>query len=305
VPPPQRRAIATVDNMYDTVDAKKRPSSSCATSNPPPTSLPLVLSPHLAKLSKLDEDYEKAPPRPIKDLEEELIDNPERINETEEWLEEFTDARRPYVQLASTRLHAILGLRNERVFDLNQGFGEVEYPQRILTQPRDGRNAGYYRQAENILSTKPSGNPTAVKGDTQLPQRRRSARLVNCSGSGKPQKHNITSTAPKNNIERLFRYNMMTRLPPQDDTQQDCKRKSVSSRSRPLLPEVDRKSGAGLRELLHKHSEKSLVRKRDCVSITFNDLSADRYGASSNKRLGEWSAEREKGERIEVYELDL
>lgn len=64
-------------------------------------------------------------------------------------------------------------------------------------------------------------------------------------------------------------------------------------------------SGAGLREFLHEHSQKRLVRKRDCDAITFYDLSMDRNEVVSNKMLGQWTAEREKGERIEVYELDL
>lgn len=241
VPPPQRRVVATVNNSMDnSLYAKKRPSSSCAPSNLPPTSLPLVLSPHLAKLSNFDEEYEKAPPRPIKDLEEELIDNSERINETEEWLEEFTDARRPYVQLASTRLHAILGLRNERMFDLNQGLGEVEYPRRTLTQDRDVWDADYYKQAEKILSAK-QPEKTPAKGDPHPPQRRRSARLVKTRGAGNHQRPQATNTAPKNNIERLFRDNMMTRLLTKRPPHVDVGRGLQPTSFDPLLPKVDGK----------------------------------------------------------------
>ena len=70
---------------------------------------------------------------------------------------------------------------------------------------------------------------------------------------------------------------------------------------------VDKKTGKGLREFLLQKGKECGMRKQECNSITFHDFTPDmRSGYHNNALLGHYGVNAgEKGERIDVYEIDL
>jgi hypothetical protein len=67
---------------------------------------------------------------------------------------------------------------------------------------------------------------------------------------------------------------------------------------------VDKKTGKGLREFMLQKGKECGMRKQECKSITFHDFTPDmRSGQHSNVLLGHYGVE--KGERVDVYEVDL
>ena len=318
VPPPIRRAVSSVDiGIYDFLDTKIGPPTLYATSRSTPTSLPILLSPQLPKLAALDEASDNAPPRRIEDLEQEFPTNPASIQEVEEWLDEFIEAKRSYVQLTSARLHAVLGMKNESAFDLNQTLDAVEFPQAMLLSHEFGRGVDNTEQELKILQTeligksantsdKPPDASILVKSNSNRLPRRRSARLANSRARlENPMKEDVNNV-PRNNVEALIRHNITTRILSGWRPPNILKRaKEIHAVETTMLPEVDRKSGAGLREFLHTHTDTRLVRKRECYSITFCDFTKEGDKLCSNSILGHWNADRKKSRRIEAYELDL
>jgi hypothetical protein len=67
---------------------------------------------------------------------------------------------------------------------------------------------------------------------------------------------------------------------------------------------VDKTTGKGLREFMLQKGKECGMRKRECKSITFHDFNPTMAtGLPSNVLLGHYGVE--KGERIDVYEVDL
>jgi hypothetical protein len=67
---------------------------------------------------------------------------------------------------------------------------------------------------------------------------------------------------------------------------------------------VDKETGKGLREFLLQKGKECGMRKRGCKSITFHDFTPDmRTGSHQNVLLGHYGVE--KGERVDVYEVEL
>ena len=120
-----------------------------------------------------------------------------------------------------------------------------------------------------------------------------------------PPERGLEIPPPKNAIEALFRDNYRNKIV----AERQCFSSHIHPISRPrspLDPIVNKLTGSGLREYMTLKAQEGLIRKRDCSSITFSDFMPNKVHGNSNYHMfGHWTANREKGERIEVYELEL
>ena len=156
--------------------------------------------------------------------------------------------RLPYVQLASRRLQAVVGERNEMAFEL---------PDLSL------------RTSLSPLSSSFGGNGAHLDACGSA------ARTVARGGFGSPaRKDNGVGMVPA------------LRSPTG------------------VFHSVDKETGKGLREFLLSTGKECGMRKRECKSISFHDFTPKGPTQTfSNVLLGHYSAE--KGERVDVYEVDL
>jgi hypothetical protein len=163
-------------------------------------------------------------------------------------LEQHIKARMPYIRLASARIQAACGVRNELPFDL------PELPKRNLSP---NMQALYNMPKEGFANSATSGMD---KGGVKAKPAARGGR-----------KDNGIGFLPKSPVG---------------------------------MQVVDKETGKGLREFLLQQGKERGMRKQKCKSIAFHDFTPDiRTGNHRNVLLGHYSAE--KGERVDVYEVDL
>ena len=164
-------------------------------------------------------------------------------------LERHIQDRTPYAELASARLQAICGVRNETVFEL------PELAKRNLSPSV----RALYDKCEVEF-----GKPNVDKGGMK-------ATAVARSGGALGRKDGGIGFTPKSPLGMQL---------------------------------VDKETGKGLREFLLQKGKECGMRKRECKSITFHDFTPDmRTGNHRNILLGHYEAD--KGERVNVYEVDL
>jgi hypothetical protein len=167
-------------------------------------------------------------------------------------LEKHIKDRTPYVQLASARLQAVSGIRNDSAFDL------PELPKRNLSP---SIRALYDMPKEGSDKFSKSGTD---KGGMKAKSASRIAGGIARIGSG-------VGSIPKTPLG---------------------------------MQAVDNETGKGLREFLLQKGKECGMRKRQCKNISFHDFTPDmRTGNHKNLLLGHYAAE--KGDRVDVYEVDL
>lgn len=302
----------------------EQPPKTFAPTQPTPEDLPLPLSPHAPKLDALDVGCKNSTQPRIEELEAEGVCDHRNMDATSKFLEKYQDERVGRVLLASQRLQAVLGLRSERPFDLEPRKGNVEYAQ-VKYESGNGpvRSVKGDAKALEILGRSFVASPlgfmegielfSSAKEGTKLSRgclEPASSRVFE-SHHISDEAANIVSTSrlppPANRIEALFRHNIFSQIisERQYSIPQTYYNQPPESTASPD-PQVNRHTGAGLRAFLRKQTEFGLVRKRECDSITFCDFTPDmNTDQFNNQMLGHWTAELQKGERIEVYEVEL
>lgn len=166
-------------------------------------------------------------------------------------LEAHIKDRTPYAQLASARLQAVCGVRNDNAFDL------PEFPKRNLSPSMQS----LYDMPKQHLASFPKSN--GDKGGVKVKAAARNSGGITRIDSG-------VGFVPKS----------------------------------PIAPTVDKETGKGLREFLLQKGKECGMRKRECKSISFHDFTPDmRNGLHKNILLGHYGVE--KGERVDIYEVDL
>jgi hypothetical protein len=167
-------------------------------------------------------------------------------------LEKHINDRIPYVQLASSRLQSVCGLRNDTSFDL------PELPKRNLSPSMQSL---YDMPKEGFASSSKTGTD---KGGVKAKTAARNSGGIGRVDSG-------IGLMPKSPLG---------------------------------MHVVDKETGKGLREFMLQKGKECGMRKRECKSITFHDFTPDmRTGNHKNVLLGHYGVE--KGERVDVYEVDL
>ena len=163
-------------------------------------------------------------------------------------LERHIKARTPYIQLASARLQAACGIRNDSPFDL------PEPPKRNLSP---SMQALYDMPQEGFAgSTK-----QVVAGGMK----------AKSASRGGERKESGIGFVPKSPVG---------------------------------MQAIDKETGKGLREFFLQKGKECGMRKQECKSISFHDFTPDmRTGNHQNVLLGHYGVE--KGERVDVYEVDL
>lgn len=294
----------------------------------------LTLDPLAPQLAELDKVFYATEQRRMDDVVAEQCRDDGRIRGALDILSDYADARTGFVRCLGRRLEAVQGLRNERPFDLpkvgartfNKSSGLLEYPQHFYDifpvysekeklQAAKALMVGRQLDLERVLE---HGN-NGVGDDTQCDKcnTQQAQNTVESRSSSKTRVENKTPAGsptkvppPRSAIEALFRDNFAAKIEAERSAAMQARFTTPPSRTRsqhPLSPAVDRVTGAGLREFLIHKTREGLVRKRDCNSITFCDFTQHLSDAWWHNRdlLGHWTANREKGHRIEVYEVDL
>lgn len=233
----------------------------------------------------------------------------------------------------------MVGVRNERPIDLPKISGRasnkpsdlVEYPQhfydvypvytryerlegaKALMAARQKDVDRAYEHIERAFIDEDNGTLNDAKDNSRDQQETHEVIMVRSSSQAGQKNETAYGSPtkvppPKSAIEALFRGNFAAKIAAERSAAMQLFT-TPPTRNRPqhpLSPAVNRETGVGLREFLTKKAQEGSVRKRDCSSITFCDFSPHIItGEFKNKLLGHWTATREKGERIEVYEVDL
>lgn len=177
----------------------------------------------------------------------------------------FAD-RTPYVQLANRRLQAVLGTRNEHVFDLpsiSSGSNTAKLRLENLYDIPDGSIWGKRVGAERISKSGVEDKPMGT--------------YVNAGDAGKKDK----GKRPKRTSAHLESHHS-------------------------AIPNVDKVTGAGLREFLLSKGRERGQKQRRCASISICDFTPEmRTHGYADKLLGRWEGGLEKGQRVEVHEVEL
>ena len=223
---------------------------------PPPLNLPVRVASNIEALAQLDAIYQHKLDNGHEPVEfggqtsgrggppEEI-----RTKNAIKALERHIQHRLPYVQLASRRLQAVTGERNELPFDLPD-FG--------LNSPWSPMSAGYRVNGPHLDAGGLAARAVARGGIG--------------SGGGK----------------------------------KDCRIGMVPSPRSPkgMFHSVEKETGRGLREFLLLKGKEYGMRKRECRSISFHDLTPHEPNQTfSNVLLGHYSVKR--SERVDVYEINL
>lgn len=285
------------------------------------------LAPQLAALDKIDEETD----HPLMDdIIADWCEDEYRIKDAEEILQEYIHGKMGHVHVPSRRLQAVLGVRNERVFDLpktnprgmDKPFeGLYEYPQAVYDVGKVHERTEEEREEQAIALMGTSFVDTrgetldvssSASNNKDNDEKAREAIPGTAVGKGNESQNDghAAFPPPKDKIEALFRSHFAAKIVAERSgaaIPKPFNPSSLLNRPRsPLAPTVNKLTGAGLREFLLLKGEQGLVRKRECNSITFCDFTSDlTTGIFQKKMLGHWTALREKGERIEVYEVDL
>jgi hypothetical protein len=266
----------------------------------PPPNLPINLDSQKTSLADLDVTY-NAKEHPILNsrfAESGLCEEGKDGMKTAEALkvlEQHIIDRMPYAKLANHRLQAVMRTRNERVFDLpgmqsRREADRVEGDTYGLTQ----RENAFSRSLRKKLfhdENSALGNGDSFGGPLGAPPAELSINGNSDGPNGLDTGLGAKAAARGNGTPQRKRRGsgVFARFSPKS----------------PLGSQIDKKMGVGLREfLLSKGKETGTMRKRECKSITFCDFTPDlRSGDHRNVLLAHYSVE--KGERIDVYEVDL
>ena len=225
-------------------------------------------------------------------------------------LEKHVQGRLPYVECASRRLQAVMGVRNEEVFGTPCRF--LIFPFLLLPQSKCFLFKFVWIHVIDANSKKtdlPSIHPCPLSPSIQKLFSTPNCSTLTASSTSLDAGTSALALArngsPHNNL--VF---PLSNIFPLLSSNNNIKTQFPNLRS-PVFPitHVNPKTGKGLREwLLTQGKETRSQRKLECRSVSFHDFRPElRTGKKGNILLGHYDVGgREMGEeRVDVYEVDL
>ncbi|KAF4634751.1 hypothetical protein G7Y89_g3350 [Cudoniella acicularis] len=236
-----------------------------------PAPYPPRLAPQPPILAKLDEVYDSKPHPILNDVKNGIIDDENRTTEAWETLRQHVQDRTPYVHLASQRLQAVLGLRNDLSFELPDN-------DEVLRR-HEALSPNLHRLYDApMMSREMSSSGSLVPGVSKRSRETATAKGLRIN----------SISAQHNKRDSGISFGKLNGL------------KSPIG----FAGYVDKENGRGLREFLLQKGKECGMRKRECSGISFHDFTPDmKTNSYSNILLGHFAAE--KGMRVDVYEVDL
>lgn len=278
--------------------------------NLPSPSVPIRLEPHSSVLDNLTAQYDAQGSHPI--LPEVTHALADQISASEALSRHVTD-RLPFVRAASSRLQAVIGLRNDLPFDLLMGSGESDAENLVMGAEGKLVDLGLRYTGpnnENMIDEKGSWHLANIAAT-----RNNAWAIVDVTENNQGSITNSNRNAGKSlNAPRHPRITSINTPPSSSNSNKQSAIQQRESRELQQIkisslfpPSVNQQTGEGLREYLLARALITGSKKRECRSISFHDFTPDlRTGEFRNELLEHFGINgTSRSDRIEVVELSL
>ncbi|RDL41152.1 uncharacterized protein BP5553_01131 [Venustampulla echinocandica] len=283
-------------------EATRPPPSVFPEPYPTPTGLPVRLPPHTPEIQALDDVYNQKEHPTLDSIVDEAVDEMTSLI-----LQQKISDRVPYAQLASSRLQAIMGLRNDYQFELPQ-TPSVAPPEEL-----EGKKSCLVENTKGVQSSDEFKSPCPVKDGIGVKRpfsyfdflepkgeckaATATAAATVCTMVSSP----ISTTVSETNSTKVSETISTT----VSDTAAFITRVNKPDGPMEFAKCVDKQTGRGLRSYLLAMGKRYGIRRVECTHLSFHDFRQDPRTKKRKKDAMDIVYREEDGYKIEAYEVDL